>query len=232
MDEATFLAAVDCAEEIIRERFEKWKADSVLCKASVLKKALYDRRRGRLQEAMDIFVTSLLEESKKSPVAWDAITKVAIEQIQYTGRLDGELQSWVEDILKDQLSDPAEQLHPRPKRQGKNPDELRGRNVTIGWAIRNLTKPPWSLKPTRRRKLVGNTCTLDGGSASDAAGMAWNGLGKHVRGELTTVNYATVAGIWHGTRTKIGYKQRARLHDKWERMENLKFRTNELERIK
>lgn len=232
MDEAKFVAAVDRAKEIIRERFEKWQADPVSSKASILKKALYQRRRGHFQEAMDIFVTGLLEESKKSPATWDAITRVAIDQIQCTGRVDGELQSWVVNILKDQSSDPAEQLNPRPNRQGKNPDELRGRNIAIGRALRCLTKPPWNLRPTRRRKLVANECTSDGGSASDAAGKAWNDLGKHVRGELTTVTYKTVEGIWQGTRTRIGCKKRAELHDKWESMEHLMFRTNELDRIK
>ena len=209
MDKETFDKAVDFAEETIREQFDTWRGDLGIKRARAYEGvSRLKYQDGQWQELPDRFLHELIRESEHSVASWDAVYMLAIAALEHRGVLTRELRSWTKDVLRDQLLEPAEKSRRRPITPDPDGDNLHARNVAIGEAMRRLVKPPWKLNPGRN-KSKGHTCSADGGSACDAAGMAWNRSSSKNSDQLAALTFWTVASIWNrykkGTGKNLDY---------------------------
>ena len=196
MDKETFDKAVDFAEETIREQFDRLRGDLSSIRAQAYEGVAYLTASDQpwQNELPDRVLQSLINGSKKSVASWEAVNLLAIAELERTGELRGALQSWTIAVLKDQLLEPEARTRPRPTRRGRDGDNWHARDVAIAEAVRTLVKPPWQLTATRNITR-GESCSSEGGSACDAAGMAWNRLSDD-RAGLKEVRFRSVVHIW------------------------------------
>ena len=170
MDRATFQDAVEAARDFL-QKYTEFVGDTP---AEALVR-LYEYRPAELREDL---LRDLIYSSTEIMAAWDGLNLIAEKLLLQGERLPPDLAGWVADRLA------LEPRRPRPTTRGQNPDANVPRNLAVMAAVRHLIKVNHWMKPTRRRKLVGNEACFEGGSACDAVGIA------------AGLSYKNVEAIW------------------------------------
>lgn len=90
---------------------------------------------------------------------------------------------------------PERKMPPRPTNpRGPDPHLLFGRNIGLSVAVWRLTQENcWPRLSQYRNESKGGKCSLEGASACDAAGVAWN---RTRAASMARVDYGTVAKYW------------------------------------
>ncbi len=125
----------------------------------------------------------LLDESKKTWVAWDALNILAQYRLRKGKPLPLEIAEWVADVLADQgVEEKKKRRRPRP---GKGPRPKKGRDQFLCMII-SLLKCKFDLNATRS----------DGASPASACDVVAAAATKSasIVGDMT---YKNVEGIWH-----------------------------------
>ena len=167
-----FREAVEYAKTIILKEIETWgmSHSALLAKTALGPVAQIERQ--------EEFVQTLIESSERDASCWDALRELG-ERLHAEGKpRPSILSDWAADAFLKIL-----------KRPGKN--RLRamgGRDSALSEAQRKLEFKGM----TRTRSTGQSDCCEKGGSACDAAGVAWNEL--HAEGRVTgaLVGYKTV----------------------------------------
>ena len=130
-----------------------------------------------------------IEESATNRYRWDLLNRLAQDNLGLGETLPDELAAWVRDVLADQCVERGQKKRrPRPR---KGPREA-VRDANICHAVYSLIAEFAELHPTRRPNVAkGPLCSAAGGSACDAAGIAYEKEG----GE--TLAYKSVENIWN-----------------------------------
>ena len=170
MDRATFQDAVEAARDFL-QKYTEFVGDTP---AEALVR-LYEYRPAELREDL---LRDLIYCSTEIMAAWDGLNLIAEKLLLQGESLPPDLARWVADRLAER--------RPRPTTKGQNPDANVPRNLAVMAAVRHLVRMMVNqrMKPTRRRKLVGNEACFEGGSACDAVGLA------------AGLSYKNVEAIW------------------------------------
>lgn len=122
---------------------------------------------------------NLIDDSKKTKLAWDSVSLIAQEHLREGSALPPELRDWVVDVLAEKRTRPT-----------KGAQAMSGRDRMVSLAVVHLADR-FGLKPTRNiEKDKGDEesqghCSAEGGSACDVVGKA---VGR--------VGYKAVEQIW------------------------------------